>query len=84
MTGFLLVYISTYIFYVTTTTRHGESGMMSVRAAGAGEGGAEGELLEEELMQVDRVLDEALKAVQRKSHLVFNLTSKEWLKHFDR
>lgn len=57
---------------------------MSVRAAGAGEGGAEGELLEEELTQVDRVLEEALKAVQRKSHLVFNLTSKEWLKHFDR
>lgn len=65
-------------------TRHGEGGMMSVRAAGAGEGGAEGELLEEELTQVDRVLEEALKAVQRKSHLVFNLTSKEWLKHFDR
>ena len=57
---------------------------MSVRAAGAGDGGAEGELLEEELTQVDRVLEEALKAVQRKSHLVFNLTSKEWLKHFDR
>lgn len=57
---------------------------MSVRAAGAGEGGAEGELLEEELTQVDRVLEESLKAVQRKSHLVFNLTSKEWLKHFDR
>lgn len=57
---------------------------MSVRAAGAGEGGAEGELLEEELTQVDRVLEDALKAVQRKSHLVFNLTSKEWLKHFDR
>ncbi|XP_071521338.1 dynein axonemal heavy chain 2-like [Panulirus ornatus] len=58
--------------------------MMSVKASGAGDGGAEGELLEEELAQVDRVLEAALKAVARKSHLVFNLTSKEWLKHFDR
>lgn len=57
---------------------------MSVKASGAGDGGAEGELLEEELAQVDRVLEAALKAVGRKSHLVFNLTSKEWLKHFDR
>lgn len=76
--------MSAFTFYLSTTLRHGEGGMMSVRAAGAGEGGAEGELLEEELTQVDRVLEEALKAVQRKSHLVFNLTSKEWLKHFDR
>lgn len=35
--------------------RHGESGM-SVQEAGAGEGGAEGKLLEE-LTQVDRVLE---------------------------
>ncbi|XP_064095409.1 dynein axonemal heavy chain 2-like isoform X2 [Macrobrachium nipponense] len=65
-------------------TRHGESGSMSVKASGAGDGGAEGELLEEELAQVDRVLEDALKAISRRSHLVFNLTSKEWLRHFDK
>ncbi|KAK7069068.1 hypothetical protein SK128_028340 [Halocaridina rubra] len=65
-------------------TRRGEGGIMSVKASGAGEGGAEGELLEEELAQVDRVLEGALKAIAKKSHLVFNLTSKEWLRHFDR
>ncbi|CAL4211478.1 unnamed protein product, partial [Meganyctiphanes norvegica] len=57
---------------------------MSVKAAGAGEGNAEGDMLEDELAQVDKVLDDALKTVRKKSHLVFNLTSKEWLKHFDR
>ena len=82
--GCVYIYIYINVFDPMHRCRHGESGMMSVRAAGAGEGGAEGELLEEELTQVDRVLEEALKAVQRKSHLVFNLTSKEWLKHFDR
>ena len=49
-----------------------------------GEGGAEADLLQEELVQVDRVLQEALTAVALKSRHVFNLTSKEWLKHFDR